>query len=120
MKVGKLMILLFLYRLFLGTEKYPVENDFETFVGKNGGSTNAYTDMEDTNYYFSVAPLDHDDIDDDEEGMFEDEGEDDFDEEEYEEESEKVSQALSGGLDRFVSVRLLNYNKSYDHYIAYF
>ena len=33
------------HMLFLGTEKYPKENDFETFVGKNGGGTNAYTDM---------------------------------------------------------------------------
>lgn len=54
-------------------------------MGKNGGTTNAYTDMEDTNYYFSVAPLDHDDEEDDE-----DDGADG-----------KVSQALSGGLDRF-------------------
>ena len=33
--------------LFLGTEKYPEENDYESFLSKNGGSTNAYTDMED-------------------------------------------------------------------------
>lgn len=77
------------HMLFLGTSKYPNENDFETFVGKNGGNTNAYTDMEDTNYYFSVAPLDHDLDDDEEEGGEGDEGD------------EKVSQALSGGLDRF-------------------
>jgi insulysin len=83
------------HMLFLGTSKYPNENDFETFVGKNGGNTNAYTDMEDTNYYFSVAPLDHDDIDEDEEGDDGDvDDDDDIDE-------GKVSQALSGGLDRF-------------------
>ena len=75
--------------LFLGTKKYPEENDFETFVGKNGGSTNAYTDMEDTNYYFNVAPLDHDDFEDDDTNSDQDES------------NEKVSQALSGVLDRF-------------------
>lgn len=78
--------------VFLGTEKYPTENDFETFVGKNGGSTNAYTDMEDTNYYFSVAPLNNDEMDEDDDEECDDD-EDDSD--------DKVSQALSGGLDRF-------------------
>lgn len=48
------------HMLFLGTEKYPEENDYEDFLGKNGGMSNAYTDMEDTNYYFNVSPLDHD------------------------------------------------------------
>lgn len=78
--------------LFLGTEKYPSENDFETFVGKNGGNTNAYTNMEDTNYYFSVAPLDHDEIED---------GGEKKEKEGDEKDDQKVSQALSGGLDRF-------------------
>lgn len=41
--------------LFLGTEKYPEENAYETFLSKNGGYSNAYTDMEDTNYYFSLS-----------------------------------------------------------------
>jgi len=41
--------------LFLGTEKYPDENDYETFLSKHGGFSNAYTDMEDTNYFFSVT-----------------------------------------------------------------
>jgi len=103
------------HMLFLGTEKYPKENDFETFVGKNGGITNAYTDMEDTNYYFSVAPLDHDDMEFMDDG---DEEEDELEEEQHEEEeeelqeeieenysaeedNERVSQALAGGLDRF-------------------
>jgi insulysin len=80
------------HMLFLGTEKYPKENDFETYVGKNGGNTNAYTDMEDTNYYFSVAPLDYGDGDGEDEEEMEDEGEG---------EDGSVSQALRGGLDRF-------------------
>ena len=41
--------------LFLGTEKYPDENEYESFLSKYGGFSNAYTDMEDTNYYFSLT-----------------------------------------------------------------
>ncbi|KAL9185105.1 hypothetical protein ACHAXT_002882, partial [Thalassiosira profunda] len=47
------------HMLFLGTEKYPKEEEYEDFLGRNGGMSNAYTDMEDTNYYFNVSPLDH-------------------------------------------------------------
>jgi insulysin len=65
--------------LFLGTEKYPREEEYEEFLGSNGGMSNAYTDMEDTNYHFNVAPLDHD----------------------GEEKQGGVSSALSGALDRF-------------------
>ena len=75
------------HMVFLGTEKYPEENDFETFLGRNGGSSNAYTDMEDTNFYFNVAPLDHLDDREDEDGSVE--------------ETSGVSQALAGALDRF-------------------
>jgi len=38
-----------------GTEKYPNEDEYETFLSSNGGFSNAYTDMEDTNYYFSIT-----------------------------------------------------------------
>ena len=41
--------------LFLGTSKYPGEKEYSDFISQNGGSANAYTDMEDTNYYFSVT-----------------------------------------------------------------
>ena len=42
--------------LFLGTEKYPKEDEYENFLSQyGGGSANAYTDMEDTNYYFSIT-----------------------------------------------------------------
>jgi len=44
------------HMLFLGTEKYPSEQEYETFLNQHGGSSNAYTDMEDTNYYFSLTP----------------------------------------------------------------
>jgi len=33
------------HMLFLGTAKYPHENDFEQYLGRNGGSSNAFTDM---------------------------------------------------------------------------
>lgn len=35
---------------FLGTEKYPGEEEFSSFLSSNGGSSNAYTDAEDTVY----------------------------------------------------------------------
>jgi len=84
------------HMLFLGTEKYPVENEFEEYLAKNGGSSNAYTDMEDTNYYLSVAPLDHG-CDEEEE----DERVNDDNEQEKNQRERKVSTALSGALDRF-------------------
>jgi insulysin len=92
------------HMLFLGTEKYPEENAFDSFVNKNGGSSNAYTDMEDTNYYFSVSPLDHNDEDDEVDCDDESEtGDDEYEagDDEYDEESGGVSLALSGALDRF-------------------
>jgi insulysin len=39
----------------LGTKKYPDEDEYESFLSKFGGFGNAYTDMEDTNYYFSIS-----------------------------------------------------------------
>ena len=44
------------HMLFLGTEKYPVENDFEEFIASNGGTCNACTSLEDTAFHFSVEP----------------------------------------------------------------
>jgi insulysin len=72
------------HMLFLGTKRYPDENEYEAFLNQNGGSSNAYTDMEDTNYFFSVTPNEDDE-----------EEEDDDDDE-----TETTSNALSGGLDR--------------------
>ena len=40
--------------LFMGTEKYPSENDYDGFLSKNGGESNAFTDMDKTVYYFNV------------------------------------------------------------------
>ncbi|XP_065350636.1 insulin-degrading enzyme-like [Cloeon dipterum] len=44
------------HMLFLGTEKYPSENEYEKFLSEHGGSSNAYTCMENTTFYFDIAP----------------------------------------------------------------
>mmetsp|Transcript_32998 Transcript_32998/g.49849 ORF Transcript_32998/g.49849 Transcript_32998/m.49849 type:complete len:1160 (+) Transcript_32998:129-3608(+) len=71
------------HMLFLGTEKYPLEQEYESFLNQHGGSSNAYTDMEDTNYYFSVTPSESSETD----GV-------------KSNPTLKTSEALSGGLDR--------------------
>ncbi|OIW10021.1 hypothetical protein TanjilG_32761 [Lupinus angustifolius] len=40
--------------LFLMSEKYPVEDNYSKYIIKHGGSTNAFTASEQTNYYFDV------------------------------------------------------------------
>eukprot|EP00940_MAST-03C_sp_MAST-3C-sp2_P001513 g1513.t1 len=42
------------HMLFMGTQKYPKENEFENFLSKAGGSSNAFTDHECTVYAFDV------------------------------------------------------------------
>ncbi|GAA5829536.1 hypothetical protein JCM11251_000196 [Rhodosporidiobolus azoricus] len=42
--------------MFMGTEKYPAENDYTEFLTQHSGSSNAYTDMDQTMYHFDVAP----------------------------------------------------------------
>ncbi|CAE8672414.1 unnamed protein product [Polarella glacialis] len=44
------------HMLFLGTEKYPNEGDYNEYLAKNGGSSNAYTAETVTNYFFGVKP----------------------------------------------------------------
>jgi insulysin len=41
--------------LFMGTEKYPEENDYSTYLSEHSGSSNAYTASEETNYFFDVG-----------------------------------------------------------------
>ena len=43
------------HMLFMGTTKYPDENDYQAYLSQHGGSSNAFTDLEHTNYYFDVA-----------------------------------------------------------------
>ena len=42
--------------LFLGTEKYPEIDEYRTFIVQNGGSSNAFTSVDITNYNFSIKP----------------------------------------------------------------
>ncbi|ADM11675.2 secreted/periplasmic Zn-dependent insulinase-like peptidase [Encephalitozoon intestinalis ATCC 50506] len=44
------------HMLFMGTEKYPDEEDFGKFLSKNNGEYNASTYGEVTVYYFDIAP----------------------------------------------------------------
>ncbi|KAJ2026479.1 metalloprotease, partial [Coemansia sp. S610] len=42
------------HMLFLGTEKYPKEGEFDEYLANNSGRSNAYTSFTETNYYFSI------------------------------------------------------------------
>ncbi|KAI0220840.1 Insulin-degrading enzyme [Lamellibrachia satsuma] len=44
------------HMLFLGTEKYPEENEYNKFLSEHAGGSNAFTSAEHTNFYFDVAP----------------------------------------------------------------
>ncbi|KAJ2748285.1 metalloprotease, partial [Coemansia nantahalensis] len=41
--------------LFLGTKKYPKENEYNEYLSAHGGYSNAYTDLENTCYYFEAT-----------------------------------------------------------------
>ncbi|XP_041865501.1 insulin-degrading enzyme-like [Melanotaenia boesemani] len=43
------------HMLFLGTQKYPKENEYGQFLSEHGGSSNAFTSGEHTNYFFDVS-----------------------------------------------------------------
>ncbi|MEH6357497.1 MAG: insulinase family protein [Pseudomonadales bacterium] len=42
------------HMLFLGTEKYPKAGAYQEFISQHGGSHNAYTSFDETNYFFDV------------------------------------------------------------------
>lgn len=42
------------HMLFLGTEKYPTAGEYQEFISRHGGSFNAYTAAENTNYFFDI------------------------------------------------------------------
>jgi insulysin len=42
------------HMLFLGTEKYPTAGEYQDFISHHGGSHNAYTAEEHTNYFFDI------------------------------------------------------------------
>ncbi|KAI8982604.1 Metalloenzyme, LuxS/M16 peptidase-like protein [Pilobolus umbonatus] len=41
--------------LFMGTEKYPKENDYNQYLSEHSGYSNASTGVENTNYYFEIG-----------------------------------------------------------------
>ncbi|KIY01767.1 uncharacterized protein Z520_01905 [Fonsecaea multimorphosa CBS 102226] len=41
--------------LFMGTEKYPIENEYSSYLSSNSGHSNAYTAATQTNYFFECA-----------------------------------------------------------------
>jgi len=42
------------HMLFLGTQRYPLAGDYQAFISEHGGSHNASTSLEHTNYFFSI------------------------------------------------------------------
>ena len=42
------------HMLFLGTQRYPSAGEYQTFISEHGGSHNASTSLEHTNYFFSI------------------------------------------------------------------
>ena len=45
------------HMLFMGSEPFPDENEFDSFLAANGGSSNACTENEGTTFYFDCRPL---------------------------------------------------------------
>ena len=41
--------------LFMGSQKYPIENHYDEFLKSHGGTSNAFTEGEQTVYYFNVS-----------------------------------------------------------------
>jgi len=44
------------HMLFLGTDRYPQAGEYQDYISKSGGSHNAFTAPENTNYFFDVQP----------------------------------------------------------------
>lgn len=42
------------HMLFLGTDEYPEPGEYQAFISEHGGMHNAYTSLEETNYFFDV------------------------------------------------------------------
>jgi insulysin len=42
------------HMLFLGTDRYPEAGDYQNFISAHGGSHNAFTAFENTNYFFDI------------------------------------------------------------------
>lgn len=44
------------HMLFMGSDKYPDENEYDAYLNKHNGSSNAFTEEETTTFYFECAP----------------------------------------------------------------
>ncbi|KAK3218933.1 hypothetical protein Dsin_012903 [Dipteronia sinensis] len=44
------------HMLFMGSTGFPDENEYDSYLSKHGGSSNAYTETEHTCYHFEVKP----------------------------------------------------------------
>ncbi|KAL5582861.1 hypothetical protein UlMin_015303 [Ulmus minor] len=44
------------HMLFMGSTDFPDENEYDSYLSKHGGSSNAYTETEHTCYHFEVKP----------------------------------------------------------------
>ncbi|KAF3573830.1 hypothetical protein F2Q69_00063717 [Brassica cretica] len=42
------------HMLFMGSTEFPDENEYDSYLSKHGGASNAYTEMEHTCYHFEV------------------------------------------------------------------
>lgn len=42
------------HMLFLGTDRFPEAGEYQAFISEHGGTHNAYTSLEETNYFFEV------------------------------------------------------------------
>ena len=42
------------HMLFMGNQKYPIENYYNKYITEHGGRTNAYTAPDHTNYFFNI------------------------------------------------------------------
>ena len=45
------------HMLFIGTKTYPEVDSFQNFISSNGGSANAYTANDHTNYFFDISSV---------------------------------------------------------------
>ena len=43
------------HMIFMGSKKYPLENELDEFITKNGGNSNAWTENEYTAFYFEIV-----------------------------------------------------------------
>lgn len=44
------------HMLFLGTDRFPDPGEYQAYISAHGGSHNAYTAYEETNYFFDINP----------------------------------------------------------------